>query len=75
MCPAINNKRNDSEVYCVVTWRFISQVKATAKNQITLEGKCYGFSKKKNKLNIGCLIPGCSGLELTNFFTISTVLM
>ena len=46
MCPAINNKRNDSEVYCVVTWRFISQVKATAKNQITLEGKCYGFSKK-----------------------------
>ena len=21
MCPAINNKRNDSEVYCVVTWR------------------------------------------------------
>lgn len=49
MCPAINNKRNDSEVYCVVTWRFISQVKATAKNQITLEGKCYGFSKKKKK--------------------------
>lgn len=34
-CSVINCKINDSEIYCTVTWRFIFQVKATVKHQVT----------------------------------------
>lgn len=52
-CSAINCKRNDSEIYCTVTWRFMFQVKATAKSQVTIEGIMLCILKKSAQ----CWLP------------------
>lgn len=53
----VNCKGNDSESYCIVACRFIFQVKASTKNQATLEGICSMVSRKVQ--NVDCLVS-CS---------------